>query len=298
MTTRQEWIDGARPRTLPAAVAPVFVGYAIAVYEQGSRPFIALLSLIVALAFQIGANYSNDYSDGIKGTDNIRVGPVRLVGQGLATPDKVKRAALYSFAIGATAGLVMVLISGFWLLIPVGIASIAAAWFYTGGSNPYGYRGFGEVFVFIFFGLVAVVGTSASQTGNITALAVMAGVSCGSLSCAILVTNNLRDIHTDTESGKRTLAVKLGDKHTRELYRTLILIAYAMPVAMTSIHAGPPYAYICLLTLLSARRPLMLVNSGASGADLIPVLADTGKMLLLFAISLSIGISASPPFSG
>ncbi len=294
MTTRDEWIAGARPKTLPAAIAPVVVGTSIAYYEQSFRPLVALLALIVAVAFQVGVNYSNDYSDGIRGTDADRVGPVRLVGQGLATADSVKKAALLSYAVGAVAGLLMVLISGFWLLIPVGIASVAAGWFYTGGKNPYGYKGFGEIFVFIFFGLVAVVGTAASQTGNISSLALMGGVSCGALSCAILVTNNLRDRAGDELVGKKTLAVRLGDKGTRELYRTLILIAYAMPVIMTVMTNGPKFAYISLATLLTARRPLLAVQNGASGPDLIPVLAATGKMLLLFALSLAVGISASP----
>ncbi len=294
MTSREEWIAGARPKTLPAAVAPVVVGTSIAYYEQSFRPVVALMALIVALAFQIGVNYSNDYSDGIRGTDAERVGPIRLVGQGLASPDAVKRAALLSYATGAVAGLLMVVISGFWLLIPVGIASVAAGWFYTGGKNPYGYKGFGEIFVFVFFGLVAVVGTTASQTGNISLFALLGGISCGALSCAILVTNNLRDRAGDELVGKKTLAVRLGDRGTRELYRTLILIAYAMPVILSSLADGPEFAYISLATLLTARRPLMAVQNGATGPDLIPVLAATGKMLLLFSLSLAVGISASP----
>lgn len=294
MTTREEWIAGARPKTLPAAVAPVVVGTSIAYYEQSFRPVVALLALVVALAFQIGVNYSNDYSDGIRGTDTERVGPVRLVGQGLATPEDVKRAALLSYAVGAFAGLLMVVISGFWLLIPVGVASVAAGWFYTGGKNPYGYKGFGEIFVFIFFGLVAVVGTTASQTGNISIHSLLGGFACGALSCAILVTNNLRDREGDALVGKTTLAVRLGDRGTRELYRTLILIAYAMPIILSTIEGGPEFAYITLATLLTARRPLMAVQGGATGPDLIPVLAATSKMLLLFSLSLAVGISASP----
>jgi 1,4-dihydroxy-2-naphthoate octaprenyltransferase len=293
MTTRDQWIQGARPKTLPAAVAPVLVGTAIAEFEGSLRFGIALLALVVALAFQIGANYSNDYSDGMRGTDDARVGPVRLVGQGLADPAAVKRAAFLAFGTGALAGLGMVAISHFWLLVPIGLASIAAAWFYTGGRTPYGYHGLGEVFVFVFFGLVAVVGTAASQTGHITTIALLGGVACGSLSCAILVANNLRDIPTDTQSGKRTLAVVLGDRGTRELYRTCFLVAYSMPVIMTMLNNGPRYAYISLLTLLSARRPLMSVGNGATGYELVSVLADTGKCLLLFAMSMSVGIAAS-----
>ena len=295
MTTREQWVHGARPKTLPAAVAPVLVGTAIATFHGHLRPGVALAAMVVAVAFQVGANYANDYSDGIRGTDNERVGPVRLVGQGLATPAHVRRAAFASFAIGAAAGLIMLAISQWWLLVPLGVASIAAAWFYTGGARPYGYRGLGEVFVFIFFGLVAVVGTAASQTGGITWLMWLAGVACGALSCAILVVNNLRDLDSDRAAGKRTLAVLLGDKGTRELYRTTFLVAYAMPVIMTMRADGPEFAYISLITMLSARRPLMAVSSGASGRELIPVLVDTGKVLLLFAMSLSVGIAASPP---
>ncbi|MEI6404378.1 MAG: 1,4-dihydroxy-2-naphthoate polyprenyltransferase [Actinomycetes bacterium] len=294
MTTREQWIEGARPRTLPAAVAPVLVGTAIAVFESSLRIGIALLALIVALAFQVGVNYSNDYSDGIRGTDEVRVGPVRLVGQGLAQPEAVRKAAFLAYGIGSVAGLLMVAFSGLWILVPVGIASVAAAWFYTGGTKPYGYLGLGEIFVFVFFGLVAVVGTSASQTGHITSLSLLGGVACGAMSCAILVVNNLRDRETDQIAGKMTLAVRLGDKHTRELYRTLILVAYAMPVIMTGMTSGPKFAYVCLLTMLSVRRPLMAVQNGAQGGQLIPVLIDTSKVLLLFAMSLTVGISASP----
>lgn len=293
MTSRENWIHGARPKTLPAAIAPVVVGTAIAYFEKGANPVIALLALVVALAFQVGVNYSNDYSDGIKGTDADRVGPVRLVGQGLATPAAVKKAALISYAVGAIAGLLIVALSGLWILIPAGVACIAAAWFYTGGKNPYGYLGFGEVFVFIFFGLVAVVGTSFAQTGNYTELSLLGGVGCGALSVAILVTNNLRDRTKDMAANKKTLAVRIGDKKTRELYRTCILVAFAMPVVMTLIAGGPKFAYISLATMLTARRPLMAVQNGANGAELIPVLVDTGKLLILFAISLSVGISAS-----
>lgn len=293
MTTRQQWIDGARPRTLPAAIAPVLVGTAIAYFEQGLRPFIAVCALVVAVAFQVGANFSNDYSDGVRGTDDDRIGPARLVGQGLATPDAVKQAAFVAFGVGAVAGLTMVLVSGLWLLVPLGVASIAAAWFYTGGSSPYGYHGLGEVFVFVFFGLVAVVGTSASQTGRITTLGLLGGVACGALSCAILVANNLRDINQDGQAGKRTLAVVLGDAGTRELYRTCILVAFAMPVIMTATAGGPRFAYISLLSLLYARRPLMAVAGGANGRDLIPVLAGTSRVLMFFSLYLTLGIAAS-----
>jgi len=188
----------------------------------------------------------------------------------------------------------MVLLSQVWLLIPIGTAAIAAAWFYTGGSKPYGYAGYGELFVFVFFGLVAVAGTSASQTGQVTALALLGGVACGALSTAILVANNLRDIPTDELTGKRTLAVRLGDAKTRELYRACIVIGFFMPLAMNFAETGPESAFIGLFAILSARRPLQAVRNGATGPDLIPVLGDTARMLLLFAGMLSVAIWLSP----
>jgi len=294
MATRNQWIDGARPRTLPAAVAPVLVGTSIAEFEGSFRPVIALLALVVSLALQIGVNYANDYSDGIRGTDEDRVGPVRLVGQKLATPNEVQRAAVTAFGISALAGLGMVLLSHVWLLIPIGLAAIAAAWFYTGGAKPYGYAGYGELFVFVFFGLVAVAGTSASQTGQVTGLALLGGIACGALSTAILVANNLRDIPTDKLTGKLTLAVRLGDAKTRELYRACIVIGFFMPLAMNFSETGPESAFIGLFAILSARRPLQAVRNGATGPDLIPVLGDTARVLLLFSGMLSVAIWLSP----
>jgi 1,4-dihydroxy-2-naphthoate octaprenyltransferase len=295
MATRQQWYSGARPHTLPAAIAPVAVGTAIAYYEQSCKPVLAVLALVVALSLQVGVNYANDYSDGIRGTDENRVGPIRLVGQKLATPNEVKRAALLSFGVSALAGLAMVLISSVWILIPIGIAAIASAWFYTGGSKPYGYAGYGELFVFVFFGLVAVSGTSASQTGTISTLSLLGGVGCGALSSAILVANNLRDIPGDTIAGKKTLAVRLGDAKTRELYRAFIVLGFITPVLMSFPETGPKNAYVGLFAILSARRPLHIVRAGAAGPDLIPVLQDTARLLLLFAGLLSVSIALSPP---
>lgn len=294
MATREQWLAGARPKTLPAAIAPVLVGTSIAEFEGSFRPVVALLAFVVSLGLQVGVNYANDYSDGIRGTDDDRVGPVRLVGQKLASPAQVKTAAIISFLVSAGAGLAMVLISQVWLLIPIGIAAIAAAWFYTGGSKPYGYAGFGELFVFVFFGLVAVAGTSASQTGEVTALGLLGGVACGALATAILVANNLRDIATDKLAGKLTLAVRLGDAKTRELYRLCIVIGFAMPLAMNFLANGPVSAYIGLFAILSARRPLQIVRSGATGMELIPVLGDTARLLLLFAGFISVSIWLSP----
>jgi len=294
MATRKQWIEGARPRTLPAAIAPVLVGSAIASYEQGFRVGVAFLALVVSLALQVGVNYSNDYSDGIRGTDEKRVGPVRLVGQKLASPGEVKKAAFVSYGIGALAGLGMVALSGYYLLLPVGLAAIVAAWFYTGGPRPYGYAGFGEVFVFVFFGLVAVIGTSASQTGHISTLSVLAGCGCGLISTAILVVNNLRDIPGDTLAGKRTLAVRMGDAKTRAFYFVCLAIAVLLPVAMSRTGVNPPkQASLALFAVVLAVRPLRTLRSGAMGRDLIPVLADTGKLLMLYAVLLAVGIALS-----
>ncbi|MCU0266007.1 MAG: 1,4-dihydroxy-2-naphthoate polyprenyltransferase, partial [Actinomycetia bacterium] len=231
MTTVAQWVHGARPRTLPAAVAPVAVGTGAAAAGGGAVWWKALLALTVALALQVGANYANDYSDGIRGTDAERVGPIRLVGTGTATPAAVRAAAVVAFAVAAAAGLVLAATSGWWLVL-VGAAAIVAAWLYTGGPRPYGYAGLGEAFVFVFFGLVAVVGTTYVQIGRITALAVAAAVPMGLLACAVLVVNNLRDIPTDDAAGKRTLAVRLGDAATRRLFVLLVLVPFAVPVLL------------------------------------------------------------------
>ena len=296
MTRVNQWIEGARPRTLPAAIAPVLIGSAVAFVELNSYDSVrwgsfiirALLALTVALALQVGVNYANDYSDGIRGTDEVRVGPVRLVGQKLATPASVKAAAFTCFGVAAFGGLILVLLTGEWWLIAVGLAAIIAAWFYTGGKHPYGYAGLGELFVFIFFGLVAVMGTTYVQTLTLPALALLGGVASGSLSVAILVVNNLRDIPTDRLSGKRTLAVRLGDPATRNLYTATLLIPFALAVVMVALgHLG---ALAALIALVAAAAPIRIVRSGGTGRDLIPALAGTGKLLLLYAVLLSAGL--------
>ena len=298
MASLNQWIEGARPRTLPAAIAPVLIGTSIAYVElHGSSagvdwaPFVvrALTALIVALALQIGVNYSNDYSDGIRGTDEVRVGPVRLVGQKLASPQSVKFAAFGCFGVAALGGLILVLLTGTWWLILVGLAAIVAAWFYTGGPRPYGYAGLGEVFVFVFFGLVAVIGSTYVQTLHITGLAVSCGIACGALSVAILLTNNLRDIPTDTASGKHTLAVRIGDHGTRIAYSIAIATPFIISVGVAI--ATTPWALMALLSLPLAVRPARLVRSGATGRDLIPVLAGTGLLLLGYAVTLSVGLA-------
>jgi 1,4-dihydroxy-2-naphthoate octaprenyltransferase len=293
MATRSQWIAGTRPRTLPAAIAPVLVGTAIADFEGSACIGIALCALVVALALQVGVNFANDYSDGIRGTDDVRVGPVRLVGQKLAAPSAVKRAAFLSFAVAGISGLIMATVSGLWILLPVGITAMLAAWFYTGGSKPYGYLGFGEVFVFTYFGLVAVIGTSASQTGNISALSVLGGVSCGLLSTAILLANNVRDIPSDLVAGKKTLAVRLGDKKTRALFQLTVVAGIGISVAMSLIEDGPTLAWVALSAGFVAIEPIKVIRSGAQGKALIPALAGTGKTLFVFSLILSFAIANS-----
>jgi len=245
-------------------------------------------ALAVALALQIGVNYANDYSDGIRGTDAARVGPLRLVGSGLAAPTTVRAAAIASFAVAGLVGLVLAATTSWWLL-PVGIASVAAAWLYTGGPRPYGYLGLGEVFVFVFFGLVAVCGTAFVQYGSVTLLSVLVAVPVGLLACAILVANNLRDIPTDRESGKLTLAVRLGDRRTRTSYVLAVVIPFVMAVVV-SVDQG----WWCLLALAAAPlavRPLNTIRSGATGPALVSVLRDTGRLELAFAVLLAVGLS-------
>jgi 1,4-dihydroxy-2-naphthoate octaprenyltransferase len=280
------WVQGARPRTLPAAVSPVLAGTGSAAYADAFVWWKALLALVVSLALQIGVNYANDYSDGIRGTDEHRVGPLRLVGSGLARPSQVKAAAFASFGVAAVAGLVLAATTSWWL-IAVGAAAIVAAWFYTGGSHPYGYHGLGEVFVFVFFGLVAVVGTAYVQVEEIRSDAVVAGCGVGALACAILVANNLRDIPTDRVSGKRTLAVLLGDAGTRVFYAVLVLGALVVAVALAITVSA--WLLLGLVSLPLAARATNVVRSGAVGPHLIPVLRDTGLTELVYATGLLVG---------
>jgi 1,4-dihydroxy-2-naphthoate octaprenyltransferase len=292
MTSVSHWVAGARPRTLPAAVAPVLVGTALA--GAGWLPVRALLALVVSVSLQVGVNYANDYSDGIRGTDRTRVGPVRLVGQGLAPARRVRGAAILAFAVAAVAGVWLVAMSGHWWLLGVGAASIAAAWLYTGGPRPYGYIGLGEIFVFIFFGLVPVLGTLYVQTSSIDVTAVLAAVGVGALACAILVTNNLRDIPTDSAAGKLTIAVRLGDRRTRTLFVTLIATAYAVVVVMGSIQ---PWILLGLVYAPWAIGPVRIVRGGAVGPDLIPALVKTGRLVIAYAVALTVGLLIPVIFS-
>jgi 1,4-dihydroxy-2-naphthoate polyprenyltransferase len=289
MATASQWLGGSRPRTLPAAFAPVFVGTGLAIGAQSFNGWAALLALIVAVALQVGVNYSNDYSDGIRGTDEARVGPVRLVGQGLAPAGQVKRAAFASFAVAMLAGLGLVLITREWWLILVGLACVAAAWLYTGGAHPYGYLGLGEIFVFVFFGLVPVVGTFYVQSLTITSSSVIAACGVGFLSCAILVTNNLRDIPGDTASGKRTLAVRLGESRTRRLYLALVIAAAVCVIMLAFTYSDS--AVIALASFALAVTPVRIVMSGARGRDLIAALKGTGTLVLAYGIVLGAALA-------
>jgi 1,4-dihydroxy-2-naphthoate octaprenyltransferase len=291
MATLSQWVEGARPRTLPAAVAPVVVGTGAAYALNAGDAAFALLALLVSLALQLGVNYANDYSDGIRGTDQDRLGPVRLVGQRLAKPADVKAAAMICFATAALIGLALVALSGAFVMLLVGAASIAAAWYYTGGKRPYGYSGLGEVFVFVFFGLVATLGTTYTQTLTVSMAAIAGAVGVGALASAILVANNLRDIPTDQSHGKRTLAVRLGQARTRQLYAVLVIVALACVVLAGAIH---PSALIALLSFVLAIPMLRRVLGGATGKDLVPVLTGTGRFELAYGLLLAIGLAAAP----
>jgi 1,4-dihydroxy-2-naphthoate polyprenyltransferase len=278
-----QWIEGARPRTLPNAVAPVIAGTGGAAWLHSAVWWKALLALAVAVALIIGVNFANDYSDGIRGTDDNRAGPLRLVGSRLAAPRSVLAVALASLAVAAVAGLALALTSAPWL-IAVGALCIAGAWLYTGGSRPYGYAGFGEVAVFLFFGLVAVLGTQFTQALRVDWVGVVLAVATGALSSAVLVANNLRDIPTDAESGKITLAVRLGDEGTRAFYQLLLAVAGVSTLALT---AATPWCLTGLLALPLAVRAAKPVRTGQTGPALIPVLRDTGLTMLVWSIAVA-----------
>jgi 1,4-dihydroxy-2-naphthoate polyprenyltransferase len=287
MATARNWLAGARPRTLPAAIVPVVVGSGVAAGYDRFSLWKALLALVVALALQVGVNYSNDYSDGVRGTDEQRVGPVRLVAAGLAPPRQVLASAIGAFAVACVAGLVLSVATSWWLIL-VGVAAVAAAWTYTGGHHPYGYRGLGEVAVFAFFGLAAVVGTAYVQVGRLTWLEFVAAVPVGLLACALLVINNLRDIPSDEVAGKRTLAVIMGDTRTRVLYAGCALIPFAVALA---ISPARPLALLTLAALPLALIPIRSVRAGAQGAALIGALGRTGRLQLAFGVLLTLGLA-------
>ena len=285
------WINGARPRTLPAAIAPVLVGAACARANVSSATSSVdwlniFYALLVSLSLQVAVNYANDYSDGVRGTDRQRVGPMRLVGSGSKSAKAVKLAAFIAFGVAALFGFVLAATTSWWLLL-VGVACFAAGWFYTGGSKPYGYYGFGELFVFIFFGVVATTGTTYVAIETVSSVSLIASIAVGCLACSLLVVNNLRDIPGDTESGKKTLAVRIGDLRTRQFYYFLL---FASAVAIVILSLNRLSSLLGLFGLISSLPAIRTIQRGASGKDLIPVLGITGRTQMLTAILLSIGI--------
>lgn len=284
----REWATGARVRTLPAAVAPVLAGTGAAAALDGAHLGRAALAAGVALALQVGVNFANDYSDGVRGADDHRVGPQRLTASGAVAPGAVKRAAFAAFGVAAVLGVALCLWAGTWWLLAVGALCVVAAWFYTGGKNPYGYRGLGEVAVFVFFGLVATIGTTYTQALQATAAAVLAGSSIGLLACALLMANNIRDIPTDVDAGKRTLAVRLGDRRARIGY--VAMLVGALVLAVLGGVAGGAGAVAAALLLLAV--PVVALSrtvlAGATGPALITVLKRTGMLELAFGVALGL----------
>ncbi len=289
MATLDQWIAGARPRTLPAAVAPVVLG-TCAAYLGGHPVYgFALLAVVVSLSLQVGVNYANDYSDGIRGTDDARVGPVRLVGQGLASAEMVKIAAFLCFGFAALCGLALVALSEAWIMLLLGALSIVAAWFYTGGKRPYGYSGLGEVMVFVFFGLVATLGTEYTQLGHVTWWGLAAACGVGFIAAAILVANNLRDRVGDAAAGKRTLAVRLGDRGTRAFWLVLIVGSVVALGAMAVL--ASPWSLVGLVALPVVWPAARAIVGGATGRDLIPALGGTGKYQIAYAVAVALGLA-------
>ena len=287
MTSFDDWLAGARPRTLWTAITPVLVGTAAAAQVGDADLLRALLALGVAIALQVGVNYANDYSDGVRGTDVNRIGPDRLVATGKATPTAVKRAAIGSFVVGALLGLALVALSGFWWLLILGALSIVAAWYYTGSDRPYGYSGWGEVSVFIFFGPIATLGTMYTQAGRVTWWALLASCGLGLFAVAMLLVNNIRDIETDAVAGKRTLAVRVGDRRARQLYGLSVLLPFALALF---IAFAQPLVLITLVLLL----PAVLLALGARlriGAALGPLFLGTAAVGLVYGCLLAVGIA-------
>ena len=288
MATVSEWVSAARPRTLPAAVAPVLVGTGAAAQLGAASIPRALLAAGVALFLQVGVNFANDYSDGVRGTDLNRVGPMRLTASGAASPFQVRTAATATLGVGSLLGLVLVAVSGHWWLLAVGAAAVLAAWTYTGGPRPYGYAGLGEVGVFVFFGVVAVLGTTYTQADRVSWPAGFGAVGIGLIACALLMVNNLRDIPTDVVAGKRTLAVRLGDRRARRWY--VAMLAGAM-VAGLACALWAPWALLVVLLLGPAVMLALPVLAGANGILLRPVLGGTGLLELAYGVLLGLGLA-------
>ncbi|WP_099298310.1 1,4-dihydroxy-2-naphthoate polyprenyltransferase [Corynebacterium dentalis] len=279
-----QWLEGARPHTWANAISPVLAGTAAAQLAGGANFFHAFLALVVSLALIIGVNYANDYSDGIRGTDEDRSGPLRLTGSGLVEPSKVKYAAFASFTVAGIAGIVLSLLSAWWFIL-IGALCILGAWFYTGGKNPYGYRGLGEVAVFIFFGLVAVLGTEFTQAGRVSWVGLALAVTIGALSSSVNLANNLRDIPTDSETGKITLAVRLGDRRTRVLWQALVATAVVLTIAVGVVH---PLMLIALAAGIFWFNAARIIRAGVQGRGLIPVLGITGRGMLIWALIVAV----------
>lgn len=288
MATPSEWLAGARPRTLPAAVAPVLVGTGAAAQAGGAHLGRALVAAGVGLALQIAVNFANDYSDGIRGTDVDRVGPMRLTASGAAPPHQVRNASFLSFGVAAALGVWLILLTGAWWLVAVGVLCIVGGWTYTGGKRPYGYLGLGEVGVFVFFGLVAVLGTTYTQLGHVTGPAWVGAVAIGLLACALLMVNNLRDVQTDAAVGKRTLAVRIGDRRARRLYAAMVVVPVLLGAACAVV---APWTLLVLLLLAPAIALSVAVLAGARGIALAPVLAATGLLELVYGILLGLGLA-------
>ena len=287
MNQKNIWVAGARPRTLPAAISPVLVGTALIRRDHHSINFLnALLALLVSLLLQIAVNYSNDYSDGIRGTDDNRVGPIRLVASGLATAQAVKRAAFLCFAAAGVIGIALSIRVSWWLVL-VGALSILAAWTYTGGKKPYGYSGFGELSVFIFFGLVATVGSYVVQSHRVTWQSVLVSIPVGALSCSLLAINNLRDLPKDSLVSKRTLAVRLGDTRARQMFIGLLVLAHTAALLAALI---TPWALITALFIPLTLKIVKGIRGGAQGRELIPMLGEIGKLQLLLSLSLALAL--------
>jgi 1,4-dihydroxy-2-naphthoate polyprenyltransferase len=289
VASAREWLAGTRPRTLPAAVVPVLIGSGVAAGYGKFSLWRAALALVVALALQIGVNFANDYSDGVRGSDSAerRVGPMRLVGSGLASPGQVKLAAFGCFIVACCAGLALAAVTSWWLALG-GALAVLAAWFYTGGSRPYGYHGLGEVSVFVFFGVAAVAGTAYVQMGRLSWLGLAASIPAGLLSCALLMVNNLRDIRSDGESGKRTLAVRIGDARSRSVYLLFLLVPFALAALVAFVR---PFSLLMLLALPLTLAPVRAVRGGASGPALITTLGQTGRVQLAFGLAFTIGLA-------
>ncbi|MCO6393993.1 MULTISPECIES: 1,4-dihydroxy-2-naphthoate polyprenyltransferase [Corynebacterium] len=282
------WWEASRPHTWPNAFAPVIAGTGVAAFTAHANLGRALLALLVAWALIIGVNFANDYSDGIRGTDDDRSGPTRITASGLADPKNVKLAAFIAFGVAGLFGIILSVLAGAWWLILVGAACIAAAWFYTGGNNPYGYIGLGEVSVFIFFGLVAVMGTEFVQTGFLSWEGLLVAVAIGAISASVNLVNNIRDIPTDAASGKQTIAVRLGDSRARTLFTVLTCVPFVVSVLLALVYAP---ALVGLVALPLAIAAIMKVRSGATGAALIPVLGLNGKAMLAWAVLTTVALA-------